>query len=164
MLDIRYVHLVYPYIIQCPSLCVNPCNPNMVCEDSHQTRVHDKPCAFFMGWRWKALASGHLAGSYEGWSETVYLSKKRFWSQEKDPSGVRSRALPYAVCRQHFFTNLLERRLGKVKCVSHNVWLLGDGVRSAEFYAQCGNACGLSIMAHTQERLGRGWTHPGKQL
>ena len=32
---------VYPYIIQCPSLCVNPCNPNMVCEDPHQTRVHE---------------------------------------------------------------------------------------------------------------------------
>ena len=40
-MDIRYVHLVYPYIIQCLSLCVNPCNSNMVCGDPHQTRVHE---------------------------------------------------------------------------------------------------------------------------
>ena len=32
---------VYPYIIQCPPLCVNPCNANMVCEDPNQTRVHE---------------------------------------------------------------------------------------------------------------------------
>ena len=35
---------MYPYIIQCPPLCVNPCNPNMVCEDPSQTRVHEVMC------------------------------------------------------------------------------------------------------------------------
>ena len=42
MLDIRYVHLVYPYIIQCPHcVLIHACNSNMVCRDPIQTRVHE---------------------------------------------------------------------------------------------------------------------------
>ena len=35
---------MYPYIIQCPSLCVNPCNPNIACEDLCQRGQREVMC------------------------------------------------------------------------------------------------------------------------